>query len=74
MTEGDSVAGRRFSRPVGGREEVEVAGGVAGAWGLGRAEGPSVTRNCVGAGAVGRGLGFSGFASSDMVGEISRKR
>jgi hypothetical protein len=56
---GVSGEGRRWSRPVGGR--VEFAGGV-GASVLGRADGPSVTRNCV----VVRGLGFPGGTSSGM--------
>jgi hypothetical protein len=67
---GDSDAGRRFRRPVGGR--VELSGGI-GATVLGRAEGPSVTRNCVGAAPVGRGVGFPGGTSLGMVVDISRK-
>jgi hypothetical protein len=66
---GDSDAGRRFRRPVGGR--VELSGGI-GAIVLGRAEGPSVTRNCVGAAPGGRGVGFPGGTSLGMVVDISR--
>jgi hypothetical protein len=58
-----SGAGRRFNRPVGGRDE---SAGATIARGLGLAEGPSVTRNWVGV-ALGRDAGFPGGSSLGMI-------